>query len=251
MTEALAGSFANDNARARTVKSERGSSTPTAAQGADGEADGAEIATACRNAAKRIVRQVRRSLHAHATESGHDVAPVNLWRRQPARARRVHRAERRRPGGADAVRRSWRCRASPMSRIASRRRWLALRATGSALPRSSTCKDVAFKGSYDHLKERVPSLAIGGLSLVAMVLIFAFAQVRMLRSKRTPRRRARRRERGHPRRAADRPGAVERKKARGATFVPDVTATAIFADIANAAAENVTRLRRDFAQHRG
>ena len=250
MTEALAASFAIDNARAEDGKVREGFiDTNGGAQGADGEADGAEIATACRNAAKRIVRQVRRSLHAHATESG-----------QPTSRLLICGGVASLPGLVEYIGQSvgvpaerMPCDVEPLalpgfSDVAHRfttALGLALRATGSAPASEFNFRKgtFAFKGSYDYLKERVPSLAIGGLSLVAMVLIFAFAQVRMLQAEANALDAALGdvSEAILGERLTD-PGAVERKLRRAGRahpFVPDVTATAIFADIANAAAENV------------
>lgn len=249
MTEALAEVFALDHARAEDGKVREGFIDPAIgdARGATGN-DAADIAAACRDATKRIVRQVRRSLHAHATETG-----------QPASQLVVCGGVAGLPGLVEYLGQSIGVPARTMptdhvgfslpgfAEIAHRfttALGLALRA--AAAPTGSGFNfrkgPFVFKGSFDYLKERAPSLLFGSAAIVALVLVFAFAQVRVLKAESNALDAALGdvSEVVLGERLTD-PGAIERRLRRAGRahpFVPEVTATLLFTDIANAAGEN-------------
>ncbi|MFT5992086.1 MAG: general secretion pathway protein L [Bradymonadia bacterium] len=143
--------------------------------------DAVDIAQACREAVKPLVRQLRRSLHAQAAESGTPVGHVYLCGGGSAL-----------PGLPEYLAQSLGVEVSVMpiqttgaqsldgfSEVANRftnAMGLALRAAGvSASGFNLRRGDFAYRGSFDYVLQRVPQIIFGVavLALAAFALMFA------------------------------------------------------------------------------
>ncbi len=245
VTSALGDMFGLDPATARAGKHREGFIDQTAPDAKQPTGtDAVDIAAACRAATRPIVRQVRRTLHAHATESGEAVDRVYLCgggallpglveymglslgvetSLLPLDADGLQTL----PGFADVGHRF-------VTALG-----LALRATSAVKGSAFNFRhgEFSFKGSHEYLRSRVPQLAFGVVTLALLSLVFGLGRLSAL---------------GAEARAVDDAigamseqvfgeaitdgGEVRRRFLRGSVrpgFLPDVTAGELFAEVAN------------------
>lgn len=251
VTESLASMFDLPFDRAEDGKLREGFIDPQMreADGPTGD-DAADIAQACRNGVKPLVRQLRRTLQAHASEAGQPVTRLYLaggGATLPGLAEYIGQSlgvpteliPRDTPelaavaGFADVGHRF----------VAA----LGLALRGTSRPETSDLDlrkgAFAFRGSYDYLVQRAPSLAFGAVALLVAGLAFLFANNRLLAAEHNAVEDAlsTMSESMFGESTAD-PGTIRRRMARGAAlpgFVPERTATSLFVDIVNSAEETV------------
>ena len=189
-TAALADVFGLDFATAREGKHREGfiDVGTSESDGATGH-DATDISSACRRAAKPLVRQLRRTLHAHATEWGTGVEHVY-----------VTGGASMLPGLVEYVAQSLGVNASPLSFARpeveavhgfaevgnkfSTAFGLALRGVASVDGSQLDARigPFAFKGSYEHVRARLPQM-VGALAvLILLSFTFALGRVVMLKS---------------------------------------------------------------------
>ena len=189
-TAALADVFGLDAETAREGKHREGF-IDTVAQETDGSTghDATDISNACRRAAKSLVRQLRRTLHAHATEWGRGVDHVYVTGGSSIL-----------PGLVEYLSQSLGVPASPLpfdrpevqslpgfSEVGNKfstALGLGLRGVttidGSQL--DARIGPFSFKGSYEHVRARLPQM-VGALAvLILLSFSFALGRAVMLKS---------------------------------------------------------------------
>ena len=247
VTEALAAMFGIDASKAEDGKLREGFIDPQMrdASGPTGN-DEADVATACREATKPLVRQLRRSLQAHASESGQPVAHVYLCGGGSAlpglteyMSQSLGVPTSALPLASDAT-----SSVSGFTEVGHRfiqAIGLALRGTGrESLSTFNVRKGpFAFRGSYDYLTQRLPALALGVAAILLAGFAFLLATNRMLATEQAAVDEALETLTSEVfGEATSDPGAIRRRLSRGAqlpAFIPERTATSLFADIVNAA----------------
>ena len=247
VTEALASMFGIDTAKAEDGKLREGFIDPQMrdASGPTGN-DETDVATACREGTKPLIRQLRRSLQAHASESGQPVAQVYLCgggASLPGLAEYVGQSlgvpTRALPLAVDAT-----AAVTGFGDVGHRfvqAIGLALRGSGRESVSTFNVRKgaFAFRGSYDYLTQRAPALAFGMVALLVAGFAFLLATNRMLATEQAAVNAALQTltEDVFGEATSD-PGAIRRRLSRGAQlpgFIPERTATSLFADIVNAA----------------
>lgn len=185
VTAALADVFSLDAETARAGKHREGfidaGVTETAAPTGD---DAVDVANACRAASKPLVRQLRRTLHAHATEWGEGVEAVYLCGGGAAL-----------PGLADYIAQSLGVPVMPLPTAVPAAEGvenfgeeggryvtaLALALRGASGLRGSTMDArvgaFAFKGTYEYIRARVPQIAFGLATLLVLGVACIFGRI--------------------------------------------------------------------------
>lgn len=188
-TAALAAVFGLDADTAREGKHREGfldASLPES-EGPTGQ-DATDVSNACREASKGLVRQLRRTLHAHATEWGVGVSRVYLCgggSMLPGLVDYVGQSlgvdTRPLPYDAPAVALGGFAEVGP--RFASA---LGLALRGTTAPKGSEMNarvgDFSFRGSYEYVRQRAPQIALGLVAIAALGLAFAFGRIASLKA---------------------------------------------------------------------
>lgn len=150
--------------------------------------DAADISNACRAASKGLVRQLRRTLHAHATEWGTGVTTVYLTgggSLLPGLAEYIGQSlgveTRPLPFDAPGVALAGFAEVGPRFTTAL---GLALRGAPSVKGSEMNLRvgEFEFRGTYEYVRQRIPSMAIGLVAVAVLGLAFAFGRMATLRA---------------------------------------------------------------------